>query len=124
MKCKELVIVRVIVLFLLLSACSPSEAQIATSIAQTEMAKPTATFTPEPTATPTQTAIPTKRPTSTPEPTNISTWDRYKPGTIGNLGVSISTNAKAADYVYTRAEMETYLKEHVYSLEYGEFLDR
>jgi len=36
--------------------------------------------------------------------------------TIGNLGVSISTNAKPADYVYTRAEMETYLKEHAYVL--------
>jgi len=44
--------------------------------------------------------------------------------TIGNLGVSSSTNAKPADYVYTRAEMETYLIEHYYSLEYGEFLDR
>ncbi len=44
--------------------------------------------------------------------------------TIGNLGVSSSTNAKPADYVYTRAEMETYLREHAYSLEYGEFLDR
>lgn len=44
--------------------------------------------------------------------------------TIGNLGVSSSTNAKPADYVYTRAEMETYLIEHYYSFEYGEFLDR
>ena len=34
--------------------------------------------------------------------------------TIGNLGVSSSTNAEPADYVYTRAEMETYLKEHAY----------
>jgi len=44
--------------------------------------------------------------------------------TIGNLGVSSSTNAKPADYVYTRAELETYLIEHYYSFEYGEFLDR
>ena len=44
--------------------------------------------------------------------------------TIGNLGVSSSTNARPADYVYTRAEMETYLIEHDYSFEYGEFLDR
>jgi hypothetical protein len=36
--------------------------------------------------------------------------------TIGNLGVSSSTNAKPADYVYTRAEIETYLKEHAYVL--------
>jgi hypothetical protein len=34
--------------------------------------------------------------------------------TIGNLGVSSSTNARPADYVYTRAEMETYLKDHAY----------
>ena len=34
--------------------------------------------------------------------------------TIGNLGVSSSTNAKPADYVYTRAEIETYLKEHAF----------
>jgi len=44
--------------------------------------------------------------------------------TIGNLGVSSRTNAKPADYVYTRAEIETYWIEHYYSLEYGEFLDR
>jgi hypothetical protein len=44
--------------------------------------------------------------------------------TIGNLGVSSSTDAKPADYVYTRAEMETYLQEHAYSLEWGGFLDR
>ena len=44
--------------------------------------------------------------------------------TIGNLGVSSSTNAKPADYVYTRTEMETYLIEHYYSFEWGEFLDR
>ena len=36
--------------------------------------------------------------------------------TIGNLGVSNSTDAKPADYVYTRAEMETYIKEHAYVL--------
>ena len=34
--------------------------------------------------------------------------------TIGNLGVSSSTDAKPADYVYTRAEMETYLIEHAF----------
>jgi len=44
--------------------------------------------------------------------------------TIGNLGVSSRANAKPADYEYTRAEMETYLIEHYYSLEWGEFLDR
>jgi len=44
--------------------------------------------------------------------------------TIGNLGISSSADAKPADYVYTRAEMETYLIEHYYSLEWGEFLDR
>ena len=85
MKYEGLIISRVIVLVLLLSACSPSDAQTATAIAQTELAKPTATVTPEPTATPTQTATPTKRPTSTPKPTNTSTWDRYKPGTIGQI---------------------------------------
>jgi hypothetical protein len=84
MKYEGLVTSRVIVL-LLFSACSPSEAQIATTIAQTELAEPTATGTPEPTATPTQTATPTKRPTFTPLPTNTSTWDRYQPGTIGQI---------------------------------------
>jgi hypothetical protein len=44
--------------------------------------------------------------------------------TIGNLGISSSTNARPADYVYTRAEMEAYLMEHYYSFEWGEFLDR
>lgn len=69
MKCKELIIFRVIVLVLLLSACSPSDAQIATAIAQTEMAKPTATFTPEPTATQTPTPTQTSTPTIEPTPT-------------------------------------------------------
>jgi hypothetical protein len=69
MKSESLMFSRVLVLFLLLSACSPSEVQVATAIAQTEMAKPTATFTPEPTATqtpePTQTLTPTLEPTPT-----------------------------------------------------------
>lgn len=34
--------------------------------------------------------------------------------TIGNLGVSSSTNAKPADYRYMRTEMETYLIEHAF----------
>jgi hypothetical protein len=34
--------------------------------------------------------------------------------TVGNLGVSDGANAKPADYVYTRAEMELYLQEHAY----------
>lgn len=68
---------RVIVLLLLLSACSPSQAQIATAIAQTETAKPTATGTPEPTATPTP--VPTSTPTSTPtiEPTPTFLYDTF-----------------------------------------------
>ena len=44
--------------------------------------------------------------------------------TIGNLGVSSSTNTRPADYVYSRAEMETYLKEHAYSLEYELFFGK
>ena len=69
MKCERLVVSRVVVLLLLLSACSPSDAQIATAIAQTEMARPTSTFTPEPTATLTQTPTPTQTSTPTLEPT-------------------------------------------------------
>ena len=34
--------------------------------------------------------------------------------TIGNLGVSISLNAKPADYVFTRTEIETFMSEHAY----------
>jgi len=34
--------------------------------------------------------------------------------TIGNLGVSISLNAKPADYVFTRTEVETFMNEHAY----------
>lgn len=34
--------------------------------------------------------------------------------TIGNLGVSNSMNAKSADYVFTRAEIETFINEHAY----------
>ena len=69
MKCKLLTTVSVVALLFLLSACSPSDAQIATVIAQTEITKPTSTFTPEPTATqtpePTQTLTPTIEPTPT-----------------------------------------------------------
>ena len=69
MKRVPVAIVRFLMLILLLSACSPSEAQIATAIAQTETAKPTNTFTPGPTSTqtpePTQTRTPTLEPTPT-----------------------------------------------------------
>jgi len=34
--------------------------------------------------------------------------------TIGNLGVSNSMNAKPADYVFTRSEIETFMNEHAY----------
>jgi len=34
--------------------------------------------------------------------------------TIGNLGVSNSMNAKPADYVFTRVEIETFINEHAY----------
>lgn len=34
--------------------------------------------------------------------------------TIGNLGISNSMNAKSADYVFTRAEIETFIQEHAY----------
>ena len=44
--------------------------------------------------------------------------------TIGNLGSSSTTTVRPANYMYTRAEMETYLQEHYYSFEWGEFLDR
>lgn len=36
--------------------------------------------------------------------------------TIGNMGVSISINAKPANYVFTRTEIETYMNEHMYKL--------
>ena len=69
MKHKLFTMVRFVSFLLLLSACAPSEADIATAIAQTEAAKPTSTFTPEPTFTqtpePTQTLTPTIEPTPT-----------------------------------------------------------
>ena len=34
--------------------------------------------------------------------------------TIGNIGVSNSMNAKPADYVFTRSEIETFMNEHAY----------
>jgi len=67
MKCKLLSFVSIITFSWLLAACGPSDAQIATAIAQTESAKPTSTSTPEPTAT--QTPKPTQRLTPTIEPT-------------------------------------------------------
>ncbi|MFM8369669.1 MAG: hypothetical protein ACKOBD_13045 [Chloroflexota bacterium] len=33
--------------------------------------------------------------------------------TIGNMGISISLNAKPADYAFTRAEVEAYMVEHM-----------
>ncbi|WKZ34291.1 MAG: hypothetical protein QY332_11780 [Anaerolineales bacterium] len=35
--------------------------------------------------------------------------------TISNMGISISINAKPADYVFTRAEIETFISEHAYA---------
>jgi hypothetical protein len=35
-------------------------------------------------------------------------------GTIGNLGVSNSMDAKPADYVFTRSEIETFINGHAY----------
>jgi len=67
MRCKLLSLASIITFSLLLAACGPSDAQIATAIAQTESAKPTSTSTPEPTAT--QTPKPTQRLTPTIEPT-------------------------------------------------------
>lgn len=32
--------------------------------------------------------------------------------TIGNMGISISIDAKPADYVFTRSEIETFIREH------------
>lgn len=34
--------------------------------------------------------------------------------TIGNMGISISIDAKPADYVFTRSEIETFIREHAY----------
>ncbi len=34
--------------------------------------------------------------------------------TIGNIGISNSMNAKSADYIFTRSEIETFMNEHVY----------
>ena len=36
--------------------------------------------------------------------------------TVGNMGVSNSMNARSVDYVFTRAEIETYVSEHAYGL--------
>jgi len=33
--------------------------------------------------------------------------------TIGNMGISISLNARPADYTFTRAEVEAYMVEHM-----------
>jgi hypothetical protein len=44
--------------------------------------------------------------------------------TLANLGLANGAPAMPADYVFMRAEMETYLNEHYYSFEWGEFLDR
>jgi hypothetical protein len=34
--------------------------------------------------------------------------------TISNIGISNSMDAKSADYIYTRSEIETFMNEHVY----------
>jgi hypothetical protein len=69
MKSVLVAMVSFLILVLVLSACSPSEAQIAAAIAQTETAKPTSTHTPTPTFT--QTPEPTF--THTPKPTQTHT---------------------------------------------------
>ena len=44
--------------------------------------------------------------------------------TIGNLGITRSTDAKPADYVYIRAEIEKYVREHAFPLEFEGFILR
>lgn len=87
MKYKAPIISRIVVLLMLLSACSPSEAQIATAIAQTEIANPTTTPTPEPTAT--QTSEPPQTPTFTPtmEPTPTLALSDVVRNTYGGVEV-------------------------------------
>ena len=60
-----------IFLIVFLAACSPSESQIQTTVAETEAAVPTATSAMPPTVLPTEipTEVPTATPTNTPEPT-------------------------------------------------------
>ncbi len=57
-----------------LSACTASEAQILTAIAETEAAKPTSTDTTLPTSTQTDTPTPTHTPTETATPTPTATF--------------------------------------------------
>jgi hypothetical protein len=73
------ILITAVLFVILLSGCSPSEADIQAAIAQTEAARSTDTATPEPTNTPTHTPQPTytltptatntPRPTLTPSPT-------------------------------------------------------
>lgn len=55
-------LIMVLIVMILLSSCGPSEADIATAIAETEAAKPTAT------SSSTDTPVPTPLPTSSPNP--------------------------------------------------------
>jgi hypothetical protein len=70
---------------ILLSACGPSDSQIATAVAQTESAKPTNTATPAP--TPTHTPEPTRTPTPTIEPTPTIAFADVILGTYSNIEV-------------------------------------
>lgn len=72
----------------ILSACSPSEAQIAAAIAGTQTAAytPPPTNTPLPTAAPLPTDTPTVLPTTTPTPAlDFSTFESYIVSTINTV---------------------------------------
>lgn len=64
-----------LMILILLSACSPTEKAMQKALSQTQNAQPILTNTPEPTATlePTPTSTATPEPTSTPEPTATNT---------------------------------------------------
>lgn len=97
---KRLTRSRIFVLLVLLSACSPSESQIGTAIAQTDIAKPTATTTPEPAATLTPTPAPTQTFTPTIEPTPTFLYDAFDnpahDGYINQALWAVHTNSNMA----------------------------
>lgn len=112
-----------------LAACGPSDAPVATPIAETEAARPTETSTPTqtPTASPTKTATPTLMPTSTatPEPTTPLgvTYEGAKIFFDDLSGTSLTF-----EYVYDLSSTQVYESvwvdagTHVYLMKKGDYI--
>jgi len=120
-----------ILAIMILTACGPSDAHVATAIAETEAARPTETSTP--TQTPTVAPTKTATPTPTTMPTSTATPEPATPLGVTYEGAKIfvddvSGTSLTFEYVYDLAATQVYESvwvdagTHVYLLKKGDLV--